>query len=77
VKGYQSIQELGEVWNSFNKPYDYMIIVCHGAEGSIDCNVEYISENPTPNGKLISHKYTDILKNEITIRASVELLSCE
>ena len=79
ARGFTSIAELAEVWNSIDEEYDYLIMICHGAPGSIDCHGEYMSKNPPQydaSQKYKGYDYDQILSNSIKIRYISFLFSC-
>ena len=72
---FESIDEFVSCWDSLSEEYDNLIIMCHGAPGSLDCSGQRIMSNAawTKNEKQVAA--FENLK-QVTIHNTVYLLSC-
>ena len=74
-EGFSSVTEFVEDWNNMPDECDFLIIIAHGAEGTLDCNgerlgISYEAGHDYP----ITHLSTQL--NSKTVKTMTILLTC-
>ena len=72
---FSSVTEFVEDWNNMPEECDYLIIIAHGAEGTLDCNGERLAISYEAGHEYpITHLDTQL--NPKTVRQMTILLTC-
>lgn len=74
-EGFSSVDEFVDDWNNMPEECDFLIIIAHGAEGTLDCNgqrlgISYEAGNEYP----ITHLDTALISK--TVKKATGLLTC-
>ena len=74
-EGFETIDEFIEDWNDAPS-CDHLIIIAHGAEGTLDCNSERIGISTEAGSDRFPVEYTIDSLEPITVRKTTLLLTC-
>lgn len=77
--GFQSISEFADAWNSVDKEYDFLFLICHGSPGTLDRHKEYLGIDSPEYAAGMPYRgydFDEMLTNTISLRKGAILFSC-
>ena len=74
-EGFSSIDEFVEDWNNMPEECDFLIIIAHGAEGTLDCNAQRLGISYEA-GHEYPVTHLDTALNSKTVKNYTILLTC-